>query len=75
MEEGKTVEYKKEDITIVWKPSVCIHAGECIKALPKVYNPRERPWLKIENATNQEFKAQIAKCPSGALSYYVNNDK
>ena len=46
MEEGKTVEYKKEDIKIVWKPAVCIHAAECIKALPKVYHQRERPWLK-----------------------------
>jgi len=72
MEKEKVVEYKNEDITIQWRPSLCIHAGECVKALPKVYNPRERPWVKIENATTPELKAQISKCPSKALSFYEN---
>lgn len=65
-------EYTNDEITIVWKPNVCIHAAECRKALPKVYNPDEKPWLKIENATTEELKDQINKCPSGALSYYIN---
>lgn len=70
-------EYSNGELTIVWKPKTCIHAAECVKALPKVYNPKARPWLKIENATTQELKDQIKKCPSGALSYYMNdeNDK
>ena len=74
MEEGKIVEYKNDDITILWKPSICIHAGECVKTLPKVYNPKERPWIKIENASTLELKDQIAKCPSKALSYCDNED-
>ncbi len=65
-------EYTNGELTIVWKPGTCIHAAECVKALPKVYNPNEKPWLKIENATTEELKAQIKKCPSGALSYYMN---
>ncbi len=69
----KRVEYRNGDITIVWKPAKCIHAGECVKALPNAYKPKERPWIKIDNATTEAFKAQIAKCPSGALSFYVNN--
>ena len=32
----------------------------------------ERPWIKIENATTEQLKNQINKCPSGALSYYMN---
>jgi len=40
--------------------------------LPQVYNPKERPWVKIENATTDELIAQINKCPSGALSYRLN---
>ena len=66
-------EYTNGELTIVWKPGKCIHAGECVKALPKVYNPNERPWLKVENATTDELKAQIKTCPSGALSYYMND--
>jgi len=37
--------------------------------LPEVYNPQERPWVKLENATTDRIVAQVEKCPSGALSY------
>ncbi len=62
-------EYPNGEITVVWKPELCQHAGVCVKLLPKVYNPKEKPWIKVENATNAELKHQISKCPSGALSY------
>ncbi|MXV37102.1 (4Fe-4S)-binding protein [Flavobacteriaceae bacterium Ap0902] len=65
----KTHYYKKGDFTINWKPDICIHSGICVKTLPQVYNPKERPWVKPENATVAELKAQIDMCPSGALSY------
>ena len=65
-------EYSNSDITIVWKPKVCKHAGVCVKMLPKVYKPKEKPWITIENATTEELKEQVNSCPSGALSYYEN---
>lgn len=65
-------EYSNDEITIVWNQDICIHAAECMRMLPHVYNPRDRPWIKIENATTEELKKQISKCPSGALSYYEN---
>jgi uncharacterized Fe-S cluster protein YjdI len=72
-----TTEIKKEytngELTIVWKPLTCIHAGECTKALPNVYRPKEKPWIAIENATTEELKSQINKCPSGALSFSMND--
>jgi len=67
-------EYSNSELTIVWKPKSCIHAAECVKALPNVYNPNEKPWIKINNATTEELKSQIEKCPSGALSYYMNEE-
>ncbi len=67
---SKKVNYSNEDITIVWNPEVCIHAAECVKRLPKVYNPKAKPWITIENATTQELKDQIGHCPSGALSFF-----
>ncbi len=67
-------EYTNGELTIVWKPKACIHAAECVKALPKVYNPNAKPWLKIENASSEELKEQIVKCPSGALSYYIDDE-
>ena len=64
-----TKEYKKGDFAVVWKPELCIHAGECVKRLPEVYNPKERPWIKPENASVEALKSQIDACPSKALSY------
>ncbi len=44
----------------------------CVKSLPKVYKPKEKPWITIENASTEELKKQINNCPSGALSFYEN---
>jgi uncharacterized Fe-S cluster protein YjdI len=61
-------EYTNNEITIIWKPEQCIHSGICVKTLPNVYNPRERPWMKPENESSEALINQVAKCPSGALS-------
>lgn len=66
-------EYTNGELTVVWKPKTCIHAGICVKTLPNVYKPNEKPWITAENASTQELKDQISKCPSGALSYYMND--
>lgn len=68
----KVIEYKTDDLTIIWQPHLCAHAGICTKTLPKVYNPDERPWVKPEFATTDELIKQIDACPSGALSYKLN---
>lgn len=65
-------EYSNGEITIVWKPKLCTHAGVCVRTLPVVYNPKASPWVKQENATSEALMNQIDKCPSGALSYYLN---
>jgi len=69
----KKYEYSNGEMTIVWQPDLCVHSGICVKTLPSVYNPQERPWIKIENANTDQLIAQIKKCPSGALSYRLNN--
>ena len=67
-------EYSNGELTVVWKPRKCIHAGICVQSLPQVYDPNAKPWIKVENATTEELKAQVMKCPSGALSYYMNGE-
>ena len=70
MAEKKIIKkYQKEDLTILWEPEKCIHSGECVRRLPKVYDPRAKPWLKPENASKDALQEQIDHCPSGALSY------
>ena len=64
-----TKEYKKDNLTVIWKPNLCIHAGVCVKTLPKVYNPKSTPWINCDNASVEALKSQIDACPSGALTY------
>jgi uncharacterized Fe-S cluster protein YjdI len=64
-----TKEYKKDNLTVVWKPKICIHAAVCVKKLPEVYNPKTTPWINCDNATLEALKSQIDACPSGALTY------
>ncbi len=72
-----TKKYTNGVVTIVWKPNTCIHSTICWKeatGLPAVFDPRERPWIRPEAATTEQMIEQIKKCPSGALSYYMNAD-
>ena len=70
MDKNNTVKkYSNGEITIVWQNGLCQHAGVCVKTLPAVYNPKEKPWIKIENATTAELIAQVKRCPTWALSY------
>ncbi len=68
-----TKKYSNGEITIVWKQHVCTHSTLCWKGLPKVFNPREKPWVKENGADTKTITQQIDKCPSGALSYYFND--
>ncbi|WP_051697941.1 (4Fe-4S)-binding protein [Prevotella sp. 10(H)] len=53
----------------MWRPEICQHSGICVRTLPQVYNPNERPWVKPQNATTEQLIAQIKMCPSEALRY------
>jgi uncharacterized Fe-S cluster protein YjdI len=73
-----TKTYTNGEVTIVWQPDTCIHSTICWKGatgLIDVFNPRERPWIKPEGASTDRIIEQVKKCPSGALSYYMNADK
>lgn len=70
-----TKHYTNGEITITWKPNQCIHSKLCWTGLAEVFNPRERPWIKMDAATTASIIAQVEKCPSGALSYFRNEEK
>ena len=70
-----TKKYSNGEITIVWKPSACIHSTHCWKGekgLRAVFNPAEKPWIKPEAAPTEEIIQRVNNCPSGALSFYYN---
>lgn len=69
-----TKKYTNGEVTIVWKPGECIHSAICFKGLGEVFDPQKRPWITPEKSTTEKIIAQVKKCPSGALSYYVNRE-
>jgi len=69
-----TKKYSNNDVTIVWKPDLCIHSKICWTELKEVFDPFTKPWIKPEGAETEKIIAQVKKCPSGALSYYMNRD-
>ncbi|MAM27779.1 MAG: hypothetical protein CMC13_02055 [Flavobacteriaceae bacterium] len=68
----KTKEYSNGEVTVLWKPGLCIHSAKCVHGLPSVFKPKEKPWVQVENAVTEEIIGTIKACPSGALSYYMN---
>lgn len=64
--------YTNNEVTVVWKPCLCTLSGICWSGLPEVFRPNERPWIKINEASTNQIIEQVKNCPSGALSYYMN---
>lgn len=61
-------EYSNGEVTILWDASKCIHSANCVKNLPEVFKPKEKPWVQMENSTSENIISTVNKCPSGALS-------
>jgi uncharacterized Fe-S cluster protein YjdI len=70
-----THKYSNGEITIVWKPDVCIHSGICARGLAGVFDPKRRPWIDMSQSDTEKIMEQVKKCPSGALSYFVNEEE
>jgi uncharacterized Fe-S cluster protein YjdI len=67
-----TKKYTNGEVTVVWRPAACIHSTICFRGLPRVFDPRRRPWVDVAAADTAKIVAQVEQCPSGALSYYRN---
>ena len=49
-----TKKYSNGDVTVVWKPNMCIHSTICFKGLGKVFDPQKRPWITPEGGTDRK---------------------
>jgi len=62
-------EYRTDAIAVVWEPDFCIHVANCIRHLPQVFDPRDRPWIHVDQAAADEIARAVLSCPTGALHY------
>lgn len=65
----RTILYKGNDVTVIWKPHLCIHSGICWRSLSKVFDPGKKKWIMPDAAPADKVREVVEKCPSGALSY------
>ncbi|QZK91318.1 (4Fe-4S)-binding protein [Flavobacterium sp. CHNK8] len=65
-----TKEYTNGELTVVWQAGKCIHSGNCVRNNPDVFQPKEKPWIKIDASSSEKIRETVDKCPSGALTYF-----
>ena len=65
--------YAGQNITIHDNRGICSHAGFCTDKLKSVFRLGKEPWIDPDGATAREIIDTIRQCPSGALSYTVDN--
>ena len=61
--------FERDPITVTWSQRRCIHAAECVRRLPEVFRPGERPWIQLEPATADAVAEVVMRCPTGALQF------
>jgi CDGSH-type Zn-finger protein/uncharacterized Fe-S cluster protein YjdI len=64
---GKT--YISEEIDVSFDAARCIHAAECVRGLPAVFDTAARPWIQPAGAPADAIVTIVERCPSGALHY------
>lgn len=62
-------EYETDRIRVLWNSERCIHSGNCLRALPAVFDTKKRPWVSVDAADADAIARAIERCPSGALAY------
>lgn len=73
MIKDKRKSYVGKEITIHDNRKICSHAAECVNNLSSVFKLNSRPWINPDSASTEEIIDTIRKCPSGALSYSIND--
>jgi CDGSH-type Zn-finger protein/uncharacterized Fe-S cluster protein YjdI len=61
--------YSGQGIEVTYQLQRCVHAAECVRGLPSVFDTSRHPWVQPENAGADEIAAVILRCPTGALHF------
>jgi CDGSH-type Zn-finger protein len=69
----KRENYVGKRITIHDNRGICAHAGFCTDGLASAFRLGTEPWIDPNGAEAEAIIETVRKCPSGALSYTIEN--
>jgi CDGSH-type Zn-finger protein/uncharacterized Fe-S cluster protein YjdI len=61
--------YRSERISVSFDVQRCIHAEECVRGLPEVFDREKHPWIQPDRAEPDAITTVVLRCPSGALLF------
>jgi CDGSH-type Zn-finger protein/uncharacterized Fe-S cluster protein YjdI len=64
---AKLHHYQSPQAEVTWDAVRCIHAAECVRRSPQVFDPRAKPWIQPDKADAASVADAVNRCPSGAL--------
>jgi uncharacterized Fe-S cluster protein YjdI len=67
-------QYRSERVVVSFDPERCIHARYCVRGLPEVFDPSERPWIRPAYAHPTRVAEVVMRCPTGALQFERRDD-
>jgi len=56
LNEKKSLKYSGNGFTVTYNKEACTHSGVCVKTLPNVFNPKNKPWVNTDAASKDEIK-------------------
>jgi len=65
--------YVGKRITIHDNRGICSHAGFCTDNVASVFRMKTKPWIDPDGAEVEAIIETIKQCPSGALSYSIED--
>lgn len=73
MSQHKVHRYASPDAVVSWDAARCIHAAECVRTLPEVFDPKAKPWIRADLAELRALGTAVERCPSGALALHASD--
>lgn len=61
--------YTGTELDVSYDIARCIHAAECLRGLPAVFDRFRRPWVLPDAGDAEQVAEVVRRCPSGALQY------
>jgi uncharacterized Fe-S cluster protein YjdI len=63
--------YEGRRIVVTYDSARCLHAAECVRGMPAVFDTSKRPWIAPDEGDAGALAGVIARCPTGALHYML----